>query len=156
MTADHDIALKGAADYGTNTFPASFEPGCDAYKAVPNVKQPGTTFFRARSLKGPESISTLFSSIDEERFPLDFFKNITNQPTFADGKTCDNMIRLFDTSLSSAPNQIERVVGTVKANIYPFASEQEWRNAYGLRFDSAFIENNYLSCESLRGYPHGQ
>jgi hypothetical protein len=23
---------------------------------------------------------------------------------------------------------------------------------YGLRFDSAFIENNYLPCESFRGY----
>jgi hypothetical protein len=156
MTADHEIALKGAGDYGTNTFPASFEPGCDAYKAVPNAKQPGTTYFHASSLEGAESISTLFSSTEQELFPLEFFKNTTNQPTFADGKTCDNMIRLFDTSLSTAPNQIERVIGTVKANIHPFSSEQEWRSVYGLRLDSAFIENNYLSCESFRGYPQNR
>lgn len=152
MTAGHEIGLKGAMDYGTNTYPASFEPGCDAYRAVPNAKKPGTTYFSARSLEGVESLSTLFSSTEEEIFPLEFFKNFTNQPTFADGKTCDNMIRLFNTSLSTAPNGIERVKGTVRANIHPFNREHEWRNVYGLRMDTAFIENNYLSCESFRGY----
>ncbi|KAK7185826.1 hypothetical protein DPSP01_004269 [Paraphaeosphaeria sporulosa] len=152
MSAGHDIALKGAADYGTNVFPATFEPGCDAYRAVPKAKKPGTTYFSARSLTGAEGLTTLFSSTEEELFPLSFFKNFTNQPTFADGKTCDNMIRLFNTSLTTAPNGIERVKGTVRATIHPFAEEQEWRNVYGLRMDTAFIENNYLSCEDFRGY----
>ena len=156
MTAGHEIALKGAGDYGTNAFPAAFEPGCDAYKAVPNAKNPGTTYFSARSLEGVESLSTLFSSTEVEAFPFEFFKNATNQPTFADGKTCDNMIRLFDTSVSLAPNRIERVVGTVRANIHPFESEHEWQEVHGLRLDSSFIENNYLDCESFRGYPHNQ
>lgn len=151
MTAGHEIALKGAMDYGTNTFPASFEPGCDAYRAIPSQK-PGTTYFRASSLDGDEALSTLFSATEEEVFPMEFFKNFTNQPTFADGKTCDNMIRLFNTSVSSAGNGIERVKGVVRANIHPFNNEQEWTNVYGLRMDTAFIENNYLSCESFRGY----
>lgn len=153
MSAGHEIALKGAADYGTNTFPATFEPGCDAYKAVPDARMPGTTYFRASSVQGAESLSTLFSSTEEEMFSMEFFKNATNQITFADGKTCDNMIRLFDTSVTTAPNTIERVVGTVRANIYPFSKEHEWRSVHGIRLDSAFIENNYLPCESFRGYP---
>ncbi|PVI02852.1 hypothetical protein DM02DRAFT_521934 [Periconia macrospinosa] len=152
MTAGHEIALKGAQDYGTNTFPASFEPGCDAYRAVPSSKEPGTTYFSASSVEGRESLSTLFSSTEEEMYPLSFFKNFTNQPTFADGKTCDNMIRLFNTTVSSAEKGIERVKGTVRANIHPFKKEHEWSNVYGLRLDTAFIENNYLSCESFRGY----
>jgi hypothetical protein len=156
MTSDHEIALKGAGDYGTNIFPATFEPACDAYKAVPNAKTPRTTYFRASSVGGDESLSTLFSPTKVEAFPLAFFKNATNQPTFADGKTCDNMIRLFDTSLSTTPNRIERIVGTVRANIHPFGREQEWREVHGLRLDSAFIENNYLDCEIFRGYPHDQ
>ena len=156
MTSNHEIALKGAGDYGTNTFPATFEPGCDAYKAVSNSKTPGTTYFRASSLEGAESLSTLFAPTEAEAFPFEFFKNATNQPTFADGKTCDNMIRLFDTSVSMAPNRIERVVGTVRAHIHPFTGEQEWREVHGLRLDSAFVENNYLDCESFRGYPHNQ
>ncbi|KAJ4298870.1 hypothetical protein N0V90_004113 [Kalmusia sp. IMI 367209] len=152
MTAGHEIALKGAADYGTNTLPASFEPGCDAYRAVPKAKKPGTTYFSARSLNSAESLTALFSSTEDELFPLDFFKNFTNQPTFADGKTCDNMIRLFNTSLTTAPNGIERVKGTVRATIHPFNGEHEWSNVYGLRMDTAFIENNYLNCEDFRGY----
>lgn len=152
MSAGHEIALQGAADYGTNVFPATFEPGCDAYHTVPKAKNPGTTSFSARSLTGAEGLTTLFSSTDEELFPLSFFKNFTNQPTFADGKTCDNMIRLFNTSLTTAPSGIERVLGTVRANIHPFGGEQEWRNVYGLRMATAFIENNYLNCEDFRGY----
>jgi hypothetical protein len=153
MSSSHEIALKGAMDYGTNTFPATFEPGCDAYRPVANAKKPGTTYFSAKSqVPGAASLSTLFSTTEEELFPLSFFQNFTNQPTFADGKTCDNMIRLFNTTVTTAPNRIERVSGIVRANIPPFSSEQEWRNVYGLRLDTAFIENNYVSCESFRGY----
>ncbi|KAF2713887.1 hypothetical protein K504DRAFT_450523 [Pleomassaria siparia CBS 279.74] len=153
MTAGHDIALNGAQDYGTKTFPASFDPGCDAYRAVPNSKKPGTTYFSARSLEaGAASLTTLFSETEEEVFPLEFFKNFTNQPTFADGKSCDNMIRLFNTSVTTGSNTIQAVKGTVRANLFPFSAEREWRNVYGLRLDTAFIENNYLPCENFRGY----
>ena len=153
MTAGHEIALKGAQDYGTKTFPASFDPSCDAYRAVPDAKQPGTTYFSAKSADSvTASITTLFSSSLEEHFALSFFKNFTNQPTFADGKTCDNMIRLFNTSVTTTPNRVETVKGTVRAKIHPFRSEQEWTGVYGLRVDTAFIENNYLPCENFRGY----
>lgn len=153
MTHDHEIALKGAMDYGTNTFPATFEPGCDAYRAVPHSKKPSTTYFSAKSSgPGAASATILFSSTEEELYPIEFFKNFTNQPTFADGKTCDNMIRLFNTSVTTSPNRIERVRGTVKVRLPPFNGEQEWRNVDGLRLDTAFIENNYLNCEDFRGY----
>lgn len=152
MSAGHDIAIKGAADYGTNVFAATFDPECDAYRAVPTAKAPGTTYFSARSVSGAEGLTTTFSPTQEEVFPLSFFKNFTNQPTFADGKTCDNMIRMFNTSLTTAPNGIERVKGNVRARIHPFAREREWTGVYGLRMDTAFIENNYLSCEEFRGY----
>ncbi|KAF1938144.1 hypothetical protein EJ02DRAFT_469142 [Clathrospora elynae] len=153
MTANNEIALNGAMEYGTNTFPATFQPSCDAYSAIPDAKQPGSTYFSANSSDvGAACVSTIFAPTLEEIFPLSFFKNVTNQPTFADGKTCDNMIRIFNTSVTTAPNTIETVKGTVKAKIYPFTSEQEWSDVYGLRMDTAFIENNYLPCENFRGY----
>ena len=75
MSADNAIALKGAADYGTNTFPATFDPSCDAYRAVPGAKEPGTTFFSANSLNSSAaSITTEFSITDEKSLlPLSFF-----------------------------------------------------------------------------------
>lgn len=144
MTAGHEIALKGARDYGTNTFPAVFDPPCDAYRAT---DKDGETKFEAGS--DQSSISTVFEPSREWRYSLDFFRNVTNQPTFADGKTCDNMIRLFNTSVTTS---IETVRGSVRAQIPPFTEERVWEGAEGIRLDSAFIENNYLPCESFRGY----
>lgn len=154
MTAGHEIALKGAADYGTNTFPADFEPACDAYRAAPDAEQPGSTYFSALSAD-QTFISTLFATTTASIYSMKFFMNVTNQPTFADGKTCDNMIRLFDTNVTTAPNTIEVVQGTVKAKIFPFEDVQIWHNVNGLRMDTAFIENNYLPCENFRGYGDG-
>ncbi|CAN9088341.1 hypothetical protein CUC08_Gglean005126 [Alternaria sp. MG1] len=153
MSAENAIALKGAADYGTKTYPSSFEPACDAYSAVPDAKEPGTTSFSAKSSNSSAAfVSTRFSLTTEEVYPIGFFMNVTNQVTFADGKTCDNMIRLFNTSLTTSPNTIETVKGTVKAKIFPFDIEKEWECAYGIRLDTAFIENNYLPCENFRNY----
>lgn len=148
MTAGHSIALKGARDYGTNAFPASFDPACDAYRSVPD--QPvGTTKFEARDVHGEAHVSTLFEKSEGWTYPLQFFMNVTNQPTFADGKTCDNMIRLFNTSVT---REIETVRGSVKARIPPLREERVWDGVEGIRFDSAFIENNYLPCENFKGY----
>jgi hypothetical protein len=150
MTAGHEIALKGAMDYGTNTFASAFDPPCDAYRSVPKSKDPSTTYFSAKSADpGAASISTLFSATLDEPYPLAFFKNVTNQPVFADGKTCDNMIRLFNTSLTT---RMEAVKGAVKVRLPPFDGEHEWQDVYGLRMDTAFVENNYLPCEDFRGY----
>lgn len=156
MTSNHDIALKGAQDYGTKTYASTFDPACDAYRSIPNSKNDRTTFFSASSTDdNAAGIETTFSAIPKQAtspFPLNFFANITNQPTFADGSTCDNMIRLFNTSVTTAPNRIEHVVGTVKAKIHPFKREHVWNDVFGVRMDTAFIENNYLPCEGFRGY----
>lgn len=147
MTAGHSLAIKGAQDYGTRAFPASFSPPCDAYAAVPGA--PGTTTFEARSEDGTAAVSTRFERSKGSVYDLRFFANVTNQPTFADGRTCDNMIRLFNTSVTTS---IETVKGSVRAKIPPFEREEVWEGVEGIRMDSAFIENNYLSCEALRGY----
>lgn len=147
MTAGHEIALKGARDYGIDTIPAVFEPECDAYRST---SKPGETRFSATSESGKASIETLFEPSEAGwTYSLEFFKNVTNQPIFADGKTCDNMIRLFNTSVTTG---IETVKGSVRAEMPPFSEEKVWEGVEGIRLDSAFIENNYLPCESFRGY----
>ena len=147
MTAGHEIAIKGAQDYGTNTFASAFDPQCDAYRSVEG--QPGASAFNARGENGTAFVDTLFEKTERMVFGLEFFRNVTNQPTFADGKTCDNMIRLFNTSVTTS---IESVKGSVRAKLPPFKGEEIWDGAEGIRLDSAFIENNYLPCENFRGY----
>jgi hypothetical protein len=149
LMSDNVIAIKGAKDYGTNVYASFFDPPCDAYRSV----EGSTTHYSGQS-QGSDSasVSTEFSSAQDSPFPLSFYKNVTNQVMFADGKQCDNMIRLFNTSVSTAPYQIENVKGTVKAMMPPFTGEQQWNDVYAIRLDSAFIENNYLPCEDFRGY----
>jgi hypothetical protein len=147
MTATNDIALTGAMDYGTTVFPSTFDPPCDAYRSVPGATDPSTATFSASAADA--AIEIIFARTLDQAFPLEFFKNVTNQITFADGKTCDNMIRLFDTSVTTG---IESVTGSVKARVAPFEGEQVWNDVYGVRLDTAFIENNYLQCEDFRGY----
>jgi hypothetical protein len=147
MTSTNVIAIKGSMDYGTQVFPATFDPPCDAYRAVPGAE--GTTTFSAESIDA--RVHTQFTpAATDMTFPLEIFKNVTNQPTFADGKTCDNMIRLFDTKVTV---DIESVRGDVKATLPPFTTKEAiWSDVYGIRLDTAFIENNYLPCENFRGY----
>ncbi|KAJ4988324.1 hypothetical protein SVAN01_06259 [Stagonosporopsis vannaccii] len=146
LTAGHDVAINGARDYGTRTLPARFEPPCDAYRGV----APGTTALDARSDDGTAYVETRFGLMHGAGHAgLAFFRNVTNQPTFADGRSCDNMIRLFNTSVTTG---IERVKGTVRASMYPFEGDEVWEGVEGIRLDSAFIENNYLPCEGFSGY----
>jgi hypothetical protein len=83
---------------------------------------------------------------------MEFFKNITNQPSFANGSTCDQQIRLFNTSLTAAPFEPVQVMGSVRSYLGPFPAKKHFRNVAGIQLATAFIENNYLPCEMFQGY----
>jgi len=86
-------------------------------------------------------------------YPLELFKNITNQPTFANATTCDNMIRLFNTSMSIGEHSPAPVRGKIRANAFPFPGEEKkWVDVYGVQIATPFIENNYLDCRTMKGY----
>lgn len=86
-------------------------------------------------------------------YPLELFKNITNQPTFANATTCDNMIRLFNTSMSIGEHAPAPVRGRIRANAFPFPGEEKkWADVYGVQIATPFIENNYLDCRTMKGY----
>ncbi|KAB5531171.1 hypothetical protein GE09DRAFT_973875 [Coniochaeta sp. 2T2.1] len=152
ITSTHQIALQGSAAYGTVVSPATFEPACDAYDGLPD----GATSFGARSIANDAyaglEVSAVLASSGASPYSIEMFKNITNQPTFANGSTCDQMIRLFGTSISRAAYEPVFVRGRVKANMAPLDGEQEWKGVYGVQVATPFVENNYLDCSGLRGY----
>jgi len=87
----------------------------------------------------------------------DSYVNFTNQPTFGNGLTCDNMLNLWNSSVTTGENAPVGVIGdiTIKAPYFPSdSSETTFRGVHGVKVDTAFIETNYLPCESLKGY-HG-
>jgi hypothetical protein len=159
MSSTNPIALTGAKDYGIAVYPSAFDPPCDAYRSSTTTTTTNdltSTTYSATSLDTLTSLHTLFApSTSPPTTPLSFWKNVTNQPIFADGRTCDNMVRLFDTPLSTGVNAIEAVRGDVSVNMWPLDQDRggrSWEGVEGIRFASAFVENNYLPCEGFRGY----
>ncbi|KAK0629558.1 hypothetical protein B0T17DRAFT_491440 [Bombardia bombarda] len=152
ISATSSVALEGSRAYGTIVSPAEYEPVCDAYRALPN----GATYFKATSLSSPEFIELEMLRLRRPTlnpYPLDLFKNITNQPTFANATKCDNMIRLFNTSMSTGDFAPVSVQGRVSANTFPFhGSGSRWTDVYGIQVATPFIENNYLDCQDMKGY----
>ncbi|KAG7289123.1 hypothetical protein NEMBOFW57_005486 [Staphylotrichum longicolle] len=142
ISATNDIALEGSRAYGTLVSPAAYDPPCDAYRRLPS----GASYFRASSLTSRDFVelemtpTSLTTAINP--FPLDFFRNITNQPTFANATSCDNMIRLFNTSMSVGEYAPVTVKGRVRARAFPFrllrsSAEKEeateWTGVYGVQ-----------------------
>lgn len=85
-------------------------------------------------------------------YTLDFFKNITNQPSFANGTTCDQMIRFFNTTVTEPPYDPVAVVGNVSSNLEPFSEGVNLTSLHGFQVASAFIERNYLNCSDFQSY----
>jgi hypothetical protein len=172
ITASNIVAIGGAVAYGSLVHPATFAPECDAYSSTYAAKSvlPGaallSTFFApecdvhsstyaAKSvLPGAARLSTLFAPLgsgEQNSYDMVCWRNVTNLPSFANGLTCDEMVRYFNTSVSTGENAPVFVKGRVEAKTN-LLGERRWEGLFGVRTDSAFVENNYLSCPSLRGY----
>jgi len=152
ITASHSIAVQGSREYGTVVSPAEWDPPCDAYRALPN----GNNFFRGKSIDSSEFVEVEMARLKDlslNPYPLELFMNITNQPTFANASTCDNMIRWFNTSMSVGNFAPAPVLGRIRANAFPYeGTEKEWTAVYGVQVATPFIENNYLDCRTMKGY----
>ncbi|KAK3328222.1 hypothetical protein B0T19DRAFT_442137 [Cercophora scortea] len=152
ISATNTIAVEGSKAYGTIVSPAEYEPLCDAYHALAN----GATYFKGSSLTSSDFVELEMTQLPRSvlnPYPLELFRNITNQPTFANATTCDNMIRMFHTSMSMGDFAPVPVRGRVRAKTFPFDGVQkEWSNVYGVQVATPFIENNYLDCQSMQGY----
>lgn len=87
-------------------------------------------------------------------FPLAFYKNVTNQPWFGDNQSiCDNMKRYWNTSLSKGKDNKPRNVRSVIKLSPPLIPEVTlWKGVAGIQATTAFLENNFLPCEQLKGY----
>ncbi|CAM1508246.1 Fc.00g050940.m01.CDS01 [Cosmosporella sp. VM-42] len=148
ITASNLVAIQGSQAYGTVVHAGTFSPQCDAYNGR---HEP---YFKAKSVAPSKFMSLDFSS--QKQYPvttqvLDYFKNVTNQPSFADGKTCDQMIRFFNTSVTEAPYAPVAVKGGVRSNIGPFHGFKPFDGLRGIQVATAFIERNYLECSTLKG-----
>ena len=155
ISSDNLAAIQGGQNYGQVIYPATFDPPCDAYRAGPRKCD---TYLKTTDTNSSDTfVEIQFAAItNRAKFPytLSFFKNITNQPIFGDGRVCDKQIRFFNTSISAAPFEPRFVKGTVSANLPPMPRVTKKRGVdyYGIQVDTAFIEINDIVCSTLQGY----
>jgi len=78
--------------------------------------------------------------------------NATNQPIFADGRSCDKFVRYFNTSVTIGQNAAVPIKGHVMLNSgHVLPESRTIKDVYGFKLGTAFIEVN-TTCESLKGY----
>jgi hypothetical protein len=153
------MVIQGAQVYGTQVYPASFDPPCNPYEFSASSRHSESTYFTTKATNDTALMETLFqASVLEkpEEFPIQFFVNATNQPVFADGLSCDMYTTFWNTTLAQGANAPVPVSGTVRAGLSIFdktpGKEMTWENVVGIRVDMAFLEDGPISCEGLRGY----
>ena len=176
LVSENPIAIAGAKAYEENVIPATFDPPKDPYAQVPGNRD-GAFFFNAKrigSLVLPPKVDLSTTYLVQRpqgpygrigSYPLDFYTNVTNQPTFgcADSTcllTCDNMIRFFGTNLTRGPYAPQGITGDVTLTPQSFSGVTSlphggtFRGVKGARFDVAFIENNFRDCREFKGYEY--
>ena len=152
ISAGATLPVSGAQAYGDNVYQALFDPACDAYGAIPG----DGTAVNATSNDGSgaffETIWRDAAWSPEWEQLLAFFVNVTNQPSFGNASTCDNQIRLFSKPGSPGIYSARPVVGEVRIHL-PFLSINITEcDVKGVHIGTLFIENNEVSCDSLKGY----
>ncbi|KAF7554051.1 hypothetical protein G7046_g6924 [Stylonectria norvegica] len=153
ITSTNVVAIEGSEAYGTDVAPAKFNPQCDAYGGGKHE-----TYFKAKSVDSKKFITLDFAPLKHHaptQQLLNYYHNVTNQPSFANGTTCDQQIRFFNTSVSEAPFAPVSVRGDVRSKVGPFKGERSFKGIDGIQIATAFIERNYLDCKSLKGLPEG-
>ncbi|PSR85798.1 hypothetical protein BD289DRAFT_482497 [Coniella lustricola] len=175
ISAANEIAITGSQAYGTFVAPAVFDQSCDAYSQSAD----GSVHFAARATTTVETLisdtvanqnSSLYATINfsplsstgadaqtnMNPYPIDFYKNVTNQPIFANGSQCDSQVRLFNSTINQGAYAPVPVKGAIYSNLQPLnqsiidAAEREY-GIFGILVDTPFIEYNLLDCQSLAG-----
>ncbi|KAH6691412.1 hypothetical protein F5X68DRAFT_252378 [Plectosphaerella plurivora] len=149
ITASNPDAISGSREYGTVVYPSTFEPECNAY-----ARDGDGTYFRAQSDLAHIALSYTASqspSCGKGVIPIDFFKNVTNQPIFVNGSSCCDHTRIYDTPLSLGQHAPVRIQASIEAKLGPFGTPTKFDGVQGIQVMAPFIENNYVSCESLKG-----
>ena len=88
-------------------------------------------------------------------YNLNFYFNVTNQPQFG-GSTagaCDFVQRIYNTDITAPPYPAVFVQGDA-AVLSPYFTKSKtiWSDAYGVKLDVAYHEQQNVACSSLKGF----
>ncbi|KFY15484.1 hypothetical protein V492_01960 [Pseudogymnoascus sp. VKM F-4246] len=151
ITGTHEVAINGSEGYGQVVIRSTFKPENNSYgffhpDPPPHSSKTRQIFSDAyENGKRDAVVKTNFKPLKSlGPWPLDFYVNITNQPVFADGKTCLQQINLYNTSLSTGANAPVGLKGDIKVAAPYLPKDSSFKNVFGIKVDIAFIERNGL------------
>lgn len=81
------------------------------------------------------------------------YVNVTNQPIFASGSSCDQQTTYYNTTLSTEKVGVR---GNISIASPYLPSESSFTGVYGLRTTIGFVEDGYKDCQSLKGYSYSE
>ena len=149
------VAITGALAYGEGVLNATFDPPDAPYKSVPGATQSGEIIYKVY-----DAVTQKFAAAldykpcgGKDGYPLALYKNITNQPTFGNNTAvCDNQINFWNTSVTTGKNIPVDILGNVNVGPPLVPKQQTFTDVKGVKATRAFLENNYIPCQQLKGY----
>ncbi|KAH8594816.1 hypothetical protein B0O99DRAFT_496951, partial [Bisporella sp. PMI_857] len=152
----NELIQNGILGYGQTPITATFQPFLEAYESIPATSPSRPTGISLVASLGKEPWLDIklnqHAQYSYSPYPLAFFKNVTNQPIVGNGSTCYQQVNFFNTTLSTNAYAPVPVCGSVDIKAPLLPTSQKFKNVFGIQVDVAFLENNYLPCEQLKGY----
>ncbi|KAI4243694.1 MAG: hypothetical protein L6R40_003307 [Gallowayella cf. fulva] len=156
LPPDNIPAINGSQGYGYTVLPAYFNPADAPYKfATRTGKAIISAVYRTSDPPKHSRLvaSTRFRPTQSSSIPLSFYKNITNQPLFGNkSSVCDNMMSFWNTSVTTGNYEPQPLIGDVVLTPPMVPRRRVWSGIQGVKAQRAFLEVNYLPCETLKGY----
>ncbi|KAF4544451.1 Isoflavone reductase family protein [Lasiodiplodia theobromae] len=158
ITASNEDEIGRTTSYGTEVIPATFDPPCNAYTYTRDGNAKDRKVFLQGFKKDDTSIQfdskweTITSPDGKMPWTLDFFVNITNQPSLSgQGVDCRSQKTNFTTDISNGQWKPVVVKGSVDVagDLYNGGDGKKWDDVWGYQVDTAFAEVNHWKCWGL-------
>ncbi|KAK0119138.1 hypothetical protein ONS96_012205 [Cadophora gregata f. sp. sojae] len=158
ITATNLLGIGALPEYGTVPVPATFSPDLEAYGYSGDTPCPEERYLNAYSafeLAPRPTVAMKFKDINKVTpWHTNFYVNVTNQPIMTNGTLCDNQIFFYNTTLSSDINTPRGVKGSIMLSAPLLPEDTTFKDVFGIRVDTAFLEITSVPCADLQGY-HG-
>ncbi|KAK0637820.1 hypothetical protein DIS24_g10423 [Lasiodiplodia hormozganensis] len=157
VSASNADAVSQSASYGANVISATFDPPCDPYAYTrdgdANFLQ---GFKKGDTGNGDIQFDSKWKTVDspdgQMPWPVSFFVNITNQPSFTvPDQDCLVQLTSFDDSISQgqwSPVVVKGFVD-VAGDLYNGGDAKKWDDVWGIQVDHTFIRLHHVDCLKL-------
>lgn len=153
VTRTSIVPILASSAYGTSTIPSRFDPPTGAYAYN---ETSSTTYMNVYTGLFKKQIAVSTNFVEQQSvgpWPFDFYVNVTNQPMFGSGSSCNLQTAYHNTTLSAEKVGVK---GSISIAAPYLPTDSIFTGVYGMRTTIGFIEDGYKDCASLKGYSYSE